>query len=1049
MKQTTSVRATSFLSSRLRMTWKISAIFCMATFVSKSATSFSDNKRETYGLKISKQIKAVNNAEQKISIKGTVKDAAGIPIPGANVLVKGTTIGTITDLDGNYSIVIPENSNTLVFSYIGFKTTEVAINGKSVVNISLKSDAATLDEVVVVGYGTVKKSDLTGSLSSVNTKDISKTQNTNIAQAIQGRAAGVTITKSSGAPGDTPTIRIRGVGTVNNADPLYIVDGVPINDISSINMEDAKSVEILKDASATAIYGSRGANGVVLITTKSGKKGVPVISYKTYTGIQKRIDNLQVLNVAQWATLYNEANVNDGTAAVPALANPASLVGYNWKDAVYRAAMMQSHQLSVSGGTDKISYYVSFGYVNQDGIITNTSYDRTNFRINNSYQITPKIKFGHNIQYAKSNSNTLGLGSTNSFTKAPFSGYMIEPITPFYNADGSLGLPAYTVAVNPIGLTKYTVIPSSKETFYYNFYVEADVMKGLKFKSNYGLEINNTNVDNFEPAFYISPANNSPLSTYNLSRAQNRVMVLSNTLNYNTTIAKKHNINAMLGQEVQDSKYNNVVTNINNIPSSVANPTIGSGDASSATVNGNISESKLLSFFGRLNYNYDERYLLTGSYRFDGSSNFGANNKWAEFPSLALGWNIHKEAFYHIDFINQLKLRLGWGETGNQNIPNGATSNTLNIGTNYLYGPTETTALGVAPLQPGNPNLKWETTVSKNIGIDLGMLHNTITFTAEYFIKNTNNMLMAAPILATSGYANFPYVNAGNIENKGFEFTANYKKIINDFSFNVGGNISFIKNNVLSLASPGQIISTGASNGFKNISVTQVDHPLASFYGYQMIGIFQNQNEINGYASLPGTKPGDVKYKDITPDGVIDANDQTFIGSPFPKFTYGINLDLTYKQFDFSAFFQGSQGNKIFNATDFYLMGDLASNSNVNVLNRWTGDGTSNSIPRATFLGAANNDQISSRFVQDGSYLRLKNVQIGYTLPKLDLKKMAIENLRIYLAAQNLLTFTHYDGMDPEVGVDPASNASPLDIGIDRGRYPSVRTFSMGLDINF
>ncbi|AWG23310.1 SusC/RagA family TonB-linked outer membrane protein [Flavobacterium faecale] len=1043
MKQSKHFRSASALSSRLKMTCKLTALFCMGTVGSRAATDHFEKEFNFIQTEVS------NPSLKQITIKGTVKDEDGMPIPGVNVNVKGTTIGTTTDIDGNYTLAAPDTAKVLVFSYLGLKTTEVAINGKTVLNTVMKNDAATLEEVVVVGYGTVRKSDVTGSLSSVSTEEMNKTQNTSIAQAIQGRAAGVTVAKGSGGPGATPTVRIRGVGTVNNADPLYVVDGVPISDISSVNMADAKSVEVLKDASATAIYGSRGANGVVLITTNGGKKGKTVVSYKTYTSFDKRIDNLDVLNSEQWATLYNEANANDGKAADPNLANPSSLPNYDWKDAAYRGGSIQSHQVSASGGTEKSTFYVGFGYINQKGIINESSYKRTNFRVNNTYQISPKIKLGNNIQYAVSNTQSIPSYGGNSNAKAAFSGFFIDPVTPFYNADGSYSLPKYAAQpINPLGLTKFGVTPEKKENFLGSVFVEADIIKDLTFRSNFGLQINNTSVDNYKPAYYVSPLFSSPVSTYDLSRSENRSIILSNTLNYNKTIAKKHYITGLLGQEIQNANTNNVNASRNSIPTSVGQPTINAGDVASSTNGGSISQSKLLSFFGRFNYNFDDRYLLTGTYRMDGSSRFGANNRWAKFPSLAGAWNVHKENFFKVDAISQFKVRAGWGETGNQNIPNAAIYNTLNVGTNSIAGKDETTALGVAPLTPGNANLKWETTITTNVGVDMGFLNNSITLTADYFIKNTSDMLMATPILYSSGYANSPYTNAGNIQNKGLELTLNYKKTIKDFSFNVGGNISFIRNKVTALASEGSIIQTGFGNNFYNISRTEVGHPLASFYGYQMVGIFQNQKDITDNPSLLNTQPGDVKYKDIDGDGQITDNDRTYIGSPFPKFTYGLNLDLAYKQFDFTAFFQGSQGNKIFNTTDYWLEGDYASNSSTSVLGRWTGEGTSNTVPRATFTNAGNNNLQSSRFVKDGSYLRLKNVQLGYTFTKSVLNAISLQNLRIYVAAQNLLTFTKYDGVDPELGVD-SSQDSPLDIGIDRGRYPSVRSFSLGLDINF
>ncbi|WP_237706934.1 TonB-dependent receptor [Ochrovirga pacifica] len=993
---------------------------------------------------------AVSENQQQIYVKGVVKDEFDMPVPGANVLVKGTDRGAITDFDGNYQIRVDDANSVLVFSYVGFKEKEVVVGSQKTINVILEQDVSELDAVVMVGYGTVKKSDVTGAVASVATEEITKTQNTSIAQAIQGRAAGVSVSKSSGTPGATPTVRIRGVGTVNNADPLYVVDGVPISDVSNINMEDAKSVEVLKDASATAIYGSRGANGVILITTKGGKKGKPTISYKAYFGVEERVDNLDVFNAEQYASIYNEALVNDGKPINNDFANPSNLTTYNWKDAAFQTGMQQNHQLAISGGTEKSTYYVSLGLIEQEGIVKESSYKRTNFRVNNTYQIKPKIKIGHNIQYAYSDRLSVPLYGGNSNTKTSFVGYVIDPVSPLYNQNGDLTGALYGsgLEINPLALIKYGRSPQIRENFFGNVFLEAQIMDGLVFRSNYGLEINNTKVDNYRPAFFVQQAYNNPVSTYNLARAENRVMVLSNTLNYQTTIAKDHSINVLLGQEIQELDYNNVSAARSDIPESVANPTLDAGDISTASNGGGISESKLLSFFGRFNYNYKDRYLLTGTYRMDGSSRFGANNRWAQFPSLAAAWNLHNEDFYQIDAINQLKLRVGWGETGNQDIPNSAVFNTLNIGTNYLYGSDEATAQGVAPLRPGNPDLKWETTVTKNIGIDLALLKNAITFSAEYFVKNTTDMLLATPISELSGYAENPYTNAGDIENKGLELTASYRKNINDFSFQVGGNISFIKNKVKKLVSEGSIIQTGNANQLYNMSRTEAGHSLASFYGLNMIGLFQNQEEIDNYASLPNAKPGDVKYEDLNGDGEINDDDRMYIGSPFADFTYGINLDMQYKQFDFTAFFQGSYGNDVFNSTRRLLEADYNSNSSTTVLNRWTGEGTSNSVPRVTFDNAGNNARLSSRFVEDGSYLRLKNVQIGYNFSKTLLKNTLLSKARIYVAGQNLVTFTNYSGLDPELGVD-TSQASPLDIGIDRGRFPTVRTYTVGLDINF
>lgn len=990
--------------------------------------------------------------QSKIKITGNVKNTNGEPILGVNVLEQGTNNGVITDFDGNYSITVSNKNAVLLFSFVGYTEKEILINNQTTLNITLEENISELDAVVLVGYGTVKKSDITGSLSSISTEAINKTQSTSIAQAIQGRTTGVTVTKSSGQPGSTPTVRIRGIGTVNNANPLYVVDGIPINDITNINMADAESIEVLKDASATAIYGSRGANGVILITTKKGNKSKPVISYSTYFGFEDRIDNLKVMNAKQWATIYNEGLANDGRAADPALENPNSLPNYNWKDAIYRTGKIENHQLSVSGSTDKTSYYLSFGHIEQEGIIKKTSFKRTNFRVNNTYQIKPKVKIGHNIQYAKTKSRATSSFGQNSNNKTALLGYVADPISPIYDENGKLTRPTYSTEIrNPLGFVNYNQVPLDKESFLGSLFLDANISKNLTFKSNFGLEINHRDFDNFLPEYFISLDQERTVNQYSVSRAKNKVLLWSNTLNYSKTFNKKHTVNALLGHEFQKLSSDRINASRSDIPDIVGIPTISAGDVTTALATGTNSESALLSFFGRLNYNYDNKYLLTGTYRRDESSRFSELYRTAYFPSLAFAWNAHNESFYDLDFINQLKFRAGWGETGNQNIPNDATFDTLDSNQNYVFGNNETSGIGIAPLRPGNPDLKWETTITTNFGLDLAFLQNSITLTADYFVKTTSDLLYEPPVLNTSGASQNPTVNTGEIQNKGLELSLNYKKRVNDFFFSVGGNISVIKNEVKSLSTANDFITVGnAGNGIQGISRTETGQPLASFYGLKVIGLFQNQAEIDNNASLSGNLPGDVRYEDLNEDGVINDDDRTFIGSPLPDFSYGINLDMSYKQFDLSMFFQGTHGNDIFDATSLLLDGQLQSNLRTSYLGRWTGEGTSNTIPRASFDSYSNNNKSSSRFVKDGSYLRLKNIQIGYNLPDEVLNKISLSKARVYVAAQNLLTFTNYDGLDPELGIDQTQNGrNTLDIGIDRGRYPSSKTVSLGLDIKF
>ncbi|PWJ58018.1 TonB-linked SusC/RagA family outer membrane protein [Dyadobacter jejuensis] len=981
-------------------------------------------------------------------ISGTVKDEKGEGLPGVSIVVKGTQIGTISNVDGSYKLEVPEDKHVIAFSFLGYLPLELDIRTATSFDVALEPDTQTLDDVVVIGYGTQKKSDVTGSVATVSGKDVVKTTAAGVDQALQGRVAGVTVTANSGSPGSAVTVKVRGVGTVGNSSPLYVVDGVPLSSILSLNMQDVESINILKDASASAIYGSRAANGVVLITTKQGTSGKTQISYSGSIGVQSSWKKLDVLNAQQWATLYNEASVNDGLPINPELTDPASLPSYDWTKLAYQNGVIQNHQLSVAGGSDKGKYYLSINNLKQDGIIKTTGYERLSLRSNNSYKLTDRIEVGSSLSYSHSTrTSSGGEAGIEIDNRLAYQGYVMDPVTAIYKADGSENTSPYrTNSISPLVQMNYNKTKAYENYLYANGFIKIDLAEGLFLRSNYAVTKGDNFGDNFLPAYFASGYQSRKVNTYSSNRATTTYNVWTSTLNYAKDF-NSHHLDAMLGYETQATKYNFITASRNDIPTSITNPTLGSGNIGSASNGGTQSASQLISFFGRVNYSFDNRYYVTANLRRDGSSRFGPSNKWGLFPSFAAGWDITNEKFFHSNLINLLKLRGGYGEIGNQNFADYAYFQTISTGSNVTFGSPEILNPGLAPQSQGNPNLKWETAKSTNIGVDIGLFRNQLNVTADYFVKYTSDMILRLPVVDIVGLVTPPYQNAGKMKNSGVELSANYRKDFGGLKLDVGGNISFIRNKVMNLGPAGNSIQVKGLINYAPIGITQVGGSVGSFIGYRADGLLQTQAEVDA-SSQPTAKPGDVKYVDINKDGQIDGSDRTIIGSPLPKATYGINLGLEFKNFDLSALFQGSQGNQIYSLVDYAMDGNVTTNSTTAILNRWTGPGTSNSIPRLTRIYNGQNVMPSSRFVHDGSYLRLKNLQLGYNFKPELLQAIHIEKLRLYLGAQNLLTWTKYLGLDPEIGNDPNAN-SPLDLGMDRGTYPQARAFLVGLNVTF
>ena len=897
----------------------------------------------------------------------------------------------------------------------------------------------TIEEVVVIGYGKAKAKDLTGSVSVINLNKTGNQPVADIGQAIQGRASGVTVI-NSGEPGSNVTFRIRGTGTIQNNNPLIVVDGMPLNGgLNQINMSDVESINILKDASSTAIYGSRGANGVVMITTKRGAKG-GILNFDTFTGIQSVSNMIKVLDASQYAQLNNEMLANGGLTPNPEFANPSSLgAGTNWLAALFNPSILSSYSLSYGDRSEKSNLYVSTSYFNQKGVVLNTNYDRYIVQINGDTKLKSFLKVGNSVklQHDIKKNGSYDIKGT----------ILSLPTRPIYDTNGNWAGPGsnpllYGDIDNPIG--KATIVENSTKGYNIqgNIYAEAEIIKDLKFKSLGGIETNIWYNRTWSPKY--SWGVKSQENSY-LFEGSNRSITLlwDNTLTYDKTIGK-HHINAVVGSSAQNNKYNYLSASVQKFASDNTQQ-IDNGILQPVQ-HGNASEWAIMSYLGRVNYNFANKYYVTATIRRDGSSRFGMDNRWGWFPSAALAWRISNENFLkNSNVINNLKLRLGYGITGNQEIGNYSFSSSYNT---YLYNFNNSYVSAVLPTVLPNPNVKWEGQEQYNAGFDLDLFNNRISLIVDGYVKNTNDMLVPMSVPVTSGYSDVyvPSINAGKIQNKGFEVTLSTKNIIkNDFKWSSDAVFSYNKNNVESINSDTPIIT--ASGGFNSaIGLIKAGYPVNVFYGYITDGIFQNQAEVDSHAvQMPGsnsatsTAPGDIRFKDLNNDGVVNDKDRTIIGNPNPKFTFSFNNTFSYKNFDLTIFLQGSYGNDIFNANRMYTEAmSIIQNQSTAVLGRWTGEGTSNNIPRAIYGDPNQNSRVSDRYIEDGSYLKIKNINLSYTLPK-DVFGQNFNSVKIFVSAQNLVTWTKYSGFDPEVPVN----------GIDNGTYPITRTVSLGLNIGF
>lgn len=1000
-------------------------------------------------------ISPTSNAAFVKTITGKVQEQVGgstNALPGVNVSIKGTTRGTISNEKGEFSLEVQDGEEVLVFSFVGYKTQEVSINNRSEITVTLETDQKTLNEVVVVGYGTQKRKDVTGAVGSVKGSEIKTVVAADASALLQGRLAGVTVQQGGSAPGQAPAVVIRGTGTFGNDQPLYVIDGMIAASMSYINPNDIESMEVLKDASAAAIYGSRAANGVILVTTKAGKAGDVRISLNVKGGIQTPSKKLKFLNARQYADWNNMAHDNDKQPHAPGNDtefNPN--IDTDWQSLELGSAPVTDYNLSLSGGSNNAKYFISGQYYNQKGIATDSWFKRYNLRANSVFT-KGRFKFTESLSLSRA------INNPNTYVGRETGPLPTMAVYNPANLGGYAGLdPAFagvSRVVNWYGLAHLDDNRYTNDQAFGNVGLEYEIIDGLKYKLNVGLDYAVYREYDFTPAFFMSNSQEAfqQQATLTDRYTQSVTTLVENTLNYNKSFGS-HNLEVLVGYTSQNGNARTLGATAANFPSNdlrVINAAIN------RTVNttGDLQQFVLQSALARLNYNYKSKYLLTATIRRDGSSKFlYPSNTFATFPSFSLGWRVSEESFFPKDgWVSDLKLRGSYGSLGSQNIGNYLTSPTFNLTSDYYFAGGAQP--GIAVTQYVNPDLKWESTKTTDIGVDIAMFRNTLTIAADYFDKTSSNVLANIPIPAYGGGGASLTKNAASINNKGFELAVSYSKPTSsarEFKYNITGTFSTVKNKVISL---GDGVSPIIAGGFTQQSLqstrTDVGHPIGSFWGYQVVGIYQSQEEANADTVglngkfIPG--PGDFKF----------SKSPTWLGSPFPKFNYGMNFSASYRNFDFGLFFQGVSGNKIFNAKGrFQYILDYGSNKSPEVLKAWTPTNTNTDIPRATLLDPANNKRASSFYVEDGSYLRLKNLTIGYSLPQNVLTKMKITNARFYASGQNLLTFTKYKGYDPEVGRNSNGGSNPNNIGgllnngVDQTAYPNARIVSLGLDLTF
>lgn len=1026
---------------------------------------------------------------QEFVCSGQIVDDQGLPVIGASVFQKGTSKGAVSDLDGNFKLQVPEGSDITV-SYIGYKTVET--KAAAGMHIVMHEDNATLSELVVVGYGVQKKSVVTASIAKVGSDELGMTAPVRMDNALKGLAAGVTVTSSSGQPGAAAQIRVRGIGTINDSDPLYIVDGMPIEGgLDYVNPSDIESIEVLKDAASGAIYGARAANGVVLVTTKSGKLGKVKVNYNFSYGWQSKWRKRDMLNATEYAVMMNEGYINAGMA-VP-YADPYSYgEGTDWQDELfYDNAPVMNHDVTISGASEKVNYYLSLGYYTQEGIIggnfDRSNYQRLSLRSNTKYNVFDeskkrnwlnKLDITVNLSYARVKSKDI---EVNSQYGSPLgSALALSPILtptlsgaaaeeqdayysqlqagyyrPIYAPNGE----AYTIPgaeynemVNPMMSLSLPGAQNWSHKFVTNFAAELQLWDGLKYRISYGADMSFWGNESHTLTYYLSGNNRSNRTSASQESDRGTVWQIENVLTYDKTFGD-HTFNVVLGQSAMKNTGWTLGASRNGLIDTdkpyinFANGLAENGDRDGW--GGPSNPHTLSSMFARLSYNYAERYMLQATVRRDGSSRFGSNNKYATFPSFSLGWNVTNEPYLQKvrpSWLSNMKVRFSWGKNGNENIDDFRYIVLTTTGNNYIFGNSENVVNGVKPNGLSNQNLKWEESVQTDIGLDLGFFNNALTFTVDYYKKTTDGMLMTMAIPSYVGET-LPIGNVGKMENSGVEFELGYKFNIADATFNIRGNASYLKNRLINLGNDTGYANYDSFQGVGTITRASNGEPFPYFYGLKTAGIFQTWDEVNSYVNAdgeliqPDARPGYVRFVDINGDGVIDDNDRTKIGKGMPDWTFGFNFTAAWRGFDFSMMWQGTAGNDVFDATR--RIDIRSTNLPSYMLDRWTGPGTSTKYPVFIVGDSSDNWKSSDLYVYDGSYLRLKNIELGYTLPQNLTQKVFINRLRLYVSAENLFTFTKYHGFDPEISSGGTS------LGVDYGVYPQARVWRVGFNLEF
>ncbi|WP_026954536.1 SusC/RagA family TonB-linked outer membrane protein [Algoriphagus vanfongensis] len=1006
-------------------------------------------------------------------IKGKVIDAKqNEAVIGATIIIKGTTKGTVTDVDGSFSLIVPKGSDELEVSYLGYQSKTVTIGNQSELTIYLQEEEGVLDEVVVLGYDSQKKKDLTGSVAVVNAEELKSLPTASVESMLTGRAPGVQVLSDNG-PGGNVTVRIRGFGTVNNNDPLFIIDGTPTtNGLNTINPQDIESIQVLKDAAASSIYGSRAANGVVIITTKKGRTEETSVTLDAYAGFQQTYNLPKMLNAQQYGDMLWQAFENDGKTPTSDVygTDPSGAVIPEWLDAeqtipsadtdwvreIFQTAPVQSYNVTLSKGSDKGSQVFTLGYFNQEGVIKYTGFDRYSVRFNADYKVKEFLQVGHNFNASFTKTNDVGTNS--ALGSIVYSSYRFPSIVPVYDINGDFGGNPLNDGSNPLG-NLYRAKDNTKNRIKLmgNVFADAQLAEGLKFRTNLGLDYESYNRRAFSP-LYDELLSQNVINSLSDSRSFYYQMAWTNTLSYNKTIGDGV-LDVLLGQESIENYAESASASRQEFLYEDGNFHYLNYGTANQQNSGSASKWNLLSFFGKVNYSLKDKYLFSATVRNDGTSRL-ANNKWDIFPAFSAGWRLSNEDFLDLGpNVDELKIRASWGQAGNQQVPSYSTlasfQNNITYSNYGIDGSQESVAIGLVETRVANGELNWEVTTQSGIGVDLSMFGEKLQVTADYYSKVTDDLLIYAPIPPTYGGTNDgTWINGGKMRNRGFELGTKYNGSAGDLFYTVGLNYSFYKNELVELNDGIEYLGIPSSslhsvNFGQEISRTMVGQPIGTFFGYESLGLFQTQGEVDAHAIQPDAQPGDLKFRDVNGDGVLDANDRTAIGSPHPKAIIGFTTNFYYKGFDLGLFFNGAFGHDIYNLTKYNndFFNQSAYNKSVETLNAWTPENTNTDIPRLSMDDKNQNIRPSSYYLEDGSYFKLNNLQVGYTLPNF---KGGDMEMRLYGQASNVFTITSYSGMTPEIGLQNYSSSNRnLDIGVDRGIYPPSRTFTLGFNVKF